>query len=133
MRLLDSDTCIHIMRGNDKVLQRLYECDATDLRFSVATLFELFGGIVLSKPEHLAAKERKLSEFRRLIQLAEFGPEEAYEAAKIKAELKGQLIGPYDLLIAATARVHGWTLATSNSREFSRVSNLKIEDWNSRS
>lgn len=130
MRLLDSDTCIHIMRGNAKVLQRLYECDSVELRFSVATLFELFGGVVVSKPEHLADKERKLSEFRQLIQMAEFGPTEAYEAAKIKAELKGQLIGPYDLLIAATARVHGWTLATSNTREFSRVSDLKIEDWN---
>ncbi len=130
MRLLDSDTCIHVMRGNGKVLQRLYECDSAELRFSVATLFEIFGGIVLSKPEHLADKERKLSKFRQLIQLAEFGPAEAYEAAKIKVELKGQLIGPYDLLIAATARVHGWTLATSNTREFSRVSDLRIEDWN---
>lgn len=118
------------MRGNSKVLQRLYSCDATELRFSVATLFELFGGLVLSKPEYLAGKERKLAEFRQLIQLAEFGPTEAYEAAQIKVELKGQQIGPYDLLIAATARVHGWTLATSNTREFSRVSNLKIEDWN---
>ena len=104
MRLLDSDTCIHIMRGNAKVLQRLYECDSAELRFSVATLFELFGGVVVSIPEHLTDKERKLSKFRQLIQMAEFGPAEAYKAAKIKAELKGQLIGPYDLLLAATAR-----------------------------
>ncbi len=100
------------------------------LRFSVATLFELYGGLVASKPQYLAEKQRKLREFRDLVTMADFGAEEAHEAAKIKMELKGGGIGPYDLWIAATARVHGWTLATSNVKEFSRVKNLRIEDWN---
>jgi tRNA(fMet)-specific endonuclease VapC len=130
MRLLDSDTCIHMMRGNPRVLRRIFDCDSTMLRFSVATLFELYGGLVASKPQYLADKQRKISEFRELIQMADFGADEAFEAAKIKAELKGRGIGPYDLWIAATARLHGWTLATSNVKEFSRVKNLQIEDWN---
>ncbi len=102
-----------------------------DALYSVATLFELYGGLVASKPQYLAEKQRKLDEFRDLVRMADFGPEEAHEAAKIKAELKGRGIGPYDLLIAATARTHGWTLATSNVKEFSRVKNLRVEDWNS--
>ncbi len=100
------------------------------LRISVATLFELYSGLVVSKSEYLAEKQNKLREFRDLVKMADFGAEEAYEAAKIKVELKGNGIGPYDLWIAATARIHGWTLATSNVKEFSRVKNLQIEDWN---
>ena len=130
MRLLDSDTCIHMMRGNARVLNRMFDCDASTLCFSVATLFELYGGLVVSKPQYLAEKKRKLTEFRDLVKMADFGPEEAHEAAKIKAELKGRGIGPYDLFIAATVRIHGWTLATSHVKEFSRVKNLRIEDWN---
>jgi tRNA(fMet)-specific endonuclease VapC len=130
MRLLDSDTCIHMLRGNRKVLERVFDHDATKLCFSIVTLFELYGGLLISNPEYVVEKKRKLSEFRNLIKMAVFDSEEAHEAAKIKVELKGRAIGAYDLLIAATARIHGWTLVTGNVKEFSRVKNLKIEDWN---
>jgi tRNA(fMet)-specific endonuclease VapC len=44
----------------------------------------------------------------------------------------GTPIGPNDLLIAATARVHRAVLVTHNVREFSRVAELRLEDWESR-
>jgi tRNA(fMet)-specific endonuclease VapC len=42
---------------------------------------------------------------------------------------QGQLIGPNDLLIAATALAYEATLVTHNTREFARVPDLQIEDW----
>ena len=42
---------------------------------------------------------------------------------------RGELIGPHDLWIAATALRHGLTLATANRREFDRVPGLVVEDW----
>ena len=41
----------------------------------------------------------------------------------------GTPIGPYDLQIAAIALVNGCTLITHNTREFSRVPGLLLEDW----
>ncbi|BDI20727.1 hypothetical protein ANSO36C_65290 (plasmid) [Nostoc cf. commune SO-36] len=41
----------------------------------------------------------------------------------------GTPIGPYDLQIAAIAVVNNLTLVTHNTREFSRVSRLVIQDW----
>ena len=38
----------------------------------------------------------------------------------------GQLIGTNDLWIAATALVHGMGVVTSNTREFQRVTGLKV-------
>ena len=38
-------------------------------------------------------------------------------------------IGPFDLLIAGTALAHQGTLVTNNTKEFIRVSELKIENW----
>ncbi len=40
----------------------------------------------------------------------------------------GQLIGNPDLLIAATALYHNLTLLTHNTRHFSRISGLQVED-----
>jgi tRNA(fMet)-specific endonuclease VapC len=41
----------------------------------------------------------------------------------------GQRVGDFDLLIAATARVHHLTVATLDRRDFSRVEGLLWEDW----
>lgn len=52
-------------------------------------------------------------------------------AGKLRADLerKGQPVGPYDLLIGATALSLACILITHNKREFSRIDNLVIEDW----
>ena len=46
-----------------------------------------------------------------------------------KSRLPGGTSGPNDLMIAAIARCRGLTLVTHNTREFSRVPGLLIEDW----
>jgi len=43
--------------------------------------------------------------------------------------MQGQVIGPYDLQIAAIALAHNLTLVTHNVVEFSRAPNLQIDDW----
>lgn len=60
-----------------------------------------------------------------------FTEKEAEIYGKIREELtkKGKLIGPNDMLIAATALANGAVLVTHNTDEFSRVPELKLEDW----
>lgn len=52
-----------------------------------------------------------------------------YGALRVRLERAGNLIGPYDLLIAAHALSLGLTLVTDNEREFTRVEGLKIQNW----
>lgn len=51
--------------------------------------------------------------------------------ADIRQQLtrRGEIIGPNDLLIAAHARSKNLTVITANTREFSRVPELGVEDW----
>lgn len=60
-----------------------------------------------------------------------FGLEEARAAARIRVDLesRGEPIGPHDTLIAATAVAAGGILVTHNTKEFSRVGKLRLEDW----
>jgi len=46
-------------------------------------------------------------------------------------ETRGLVIGPFDLQIAAIARLHDLTLVSGNLEEFSRIPGLKIENWSS--
>jgi tRNA(fMet)-specific endonuclease VapC len=51
--------------------------------------------------------------------------------SKIKAALEqaGMLIVPNDLLIAATSLAINAALVTNNTDEFSRVKELRLENW----
>jgi tRNA(fMet)-specific endonuclease VapC len=65
------------------------------------------------------------------INILPFDTKDAAIAGSIRAKLRqaGELIGPYDLLIAAQTIKAGATLITANTREFSRIPGLTVVDW----
>src|SRR6218665_2382994 len=52
-----------------------------------------------------------------------------YGGIRAALEAAGQSIGMNDLLIAAHACALGLTLVTDDTREFSRIRDLKVENW----
>ena len=52
---------------------------------------------------------------------------DAYGHIRADLTVRGTPIGPNDLMIAAL--VHHLTLVTHNTREFARVTGLRLEDW----
>ena len=66
-----------------------------------------------------------------MVEVLPFGDEEAKRAAKTRHALEqaGNAIGPFDVLIAGHALAAGMVLVSNNTREFSRVTGLTIEDW----
>ena len=55
--------------------------------------------------------------------------DEFYGRIRVELEALGKPIGSNDLLIAAHALSLGHTLVTDNTREFSRIRGLKVENW----
>jgi tRNA(fMet)-specific endonuclease VapC len=52
-----------------------------------------------------------------------------YASLRAGLEKIGTPIGPLDMQIAAIALSHQLILVTHNSREFSRIEGLLLEDW----
>jgi tRNA(fMet)-specific endonuclease VapC len=52
-----------------------------------------------------------------------------YAIIRHELEIRGQVIGPNDLMVAAICLAHGLTLVSGNTKEFSRVTGLQVEDW----
>lgn len=48
---------------------------------------------------------------------------------RLRADKKLKRTGPRDLLIACIALAHGATLVTRNTKDFSLVPGLKLENW----
>ena len=128
--LLDTNTCIRYLNGRSpEVLRRLSETPPDEVCVCSIVKFELRYGALRSNfvEKTLLEQEKFLSHFVSF----PFDDSAQLHAAQIRADLAraGTPIGPYDLLIAAIARANNLILVTHNTREFSRVAGLQIEDW----
>ncbi len=93
------------------------------------TASELLVGIHRADtPERRLRRERFVEAFLSRVPAIPFDLVVARVHARLWAELAeaGQLIGPHDLLIAATAVAHGYAVLTENVREFSRIPSLGV-------
>jgi predicted nucleic acid-binding protein len=52
-----------------------------------------------------------------------------FASLKAWAKANGHSLTDFDLLIAASAKTHGLTLATLNVRHFQGLPGLAVEDW----
>jgi tRNA(fMet)-specific endonuclease VapC len=131
--LLDTNVLIDLVfaRSPQPAARFTAELEAARPMFlSSISLFEFRFGAERSRRR--AFQLEALDRFLASVAVIEFGDADARSAALIKGELAeaGTPIGPYDLLIAAQAKVRDLTVATGNGREFSRVPGLSVEDWN---
>jgi len=127
--LLDTDTCIHVFRGNSAVIERMKQVSGDDLAISSITFYELVYGAKRCARER--EELRKIQVFTQHIHQLAFGPQTALHAAGIRRVLeeRGEGIGPMDTLIAATAMESKLILVTGNQKEFSPVPGLCCESW----
>ncbi|MBO4702255.1 MAG: type II toxin-antitoxin system VapC family toxin [Lachnospiraceae bacterium] len=128
--MLDTNIIAYaINKSSPEVISNLMKHNPEEICISAITMAELEYGIMhSSQPERNRAA---LMMFLAEISVVSFDSNAAYDYGVIRQDLqnKGQLIGANDMLIAAQARSLGVTLVTHNVREFSRVENLKYEDW----
>lgn len=128
--LLDTCVIIDLIKGDLPTIEKLKSKSPDLVSISMITEFELRYG--LEQSSRRKSKSRGIVEaILAEINILNFGSNEAATAAQIRNQLRvhGTPIGPYDFLIAATARANDLILVTSNEDEFVRVEDLKIENW----
>ena len=130
MYLLDTNACIRVLNGSsERLVTRLRSHAPSEVRLSSVTRAELLFGA--RRSARVAENLRLLASFFAPFVSLPFDDACAERYGVVRASLAaaGKPIGPNDLLIAATALAHDLTLVTHNVREFSRVPELGIEDW----
>lgn len=128
--LPDTNACIALLRGrNLRLAERWRTVRAADIVLCSVVTYELRYGA--ERSGNPAAEHAKLDVFLRPFVSLSFDDACARRCAEIRRELErtGEPIGPHDLQIAAVALHHGLTLVTHNTREFSRIHGLKLDDW----
>lgn len=130
MFLLDTNLCIQILtKRSPHIQQRFLQHSPGEIALCSIVKAELLYGARHS--QRVEANLQLLQTFFQPLQSLVFDDRCAEEAGQIRADLaaQGRPIGPNDLLIASIARVHDAVLVTHNTNEFSRVTNLRLIDW----
>ena len=128
MFALDTNTVSYAMREQGGVAKRLRQLGNQQIALPAPVVYEVNYGL------RRVGRRTQLEAFARMVsavKVLDFDLDAADHAAMIRVHLEaaGSPIGSIDVLIAATARRHGCTLVTHNTREFACVPDLLLDDW----
>lgn len=128
MKLLDTDTCIAILRGNAAVIERR-TATTEDVATTWITAAELYYGAAKS----IAPEKNRALVTSFLVTLPVLGLDAAsvqiFGEAKALLERQGQRLADADLFIGAIAVVQRATVVTGNRRHYERIPGVTVENW----
>lgn len=130
MYLLDTNACIRLMnKSSSNIIRHMQRQPPSEIALCSIVKAELLYGARHS--QKVEANLQLLQRFFMPLSSLIFDDRCAEEAGQIRADLavQGKPIGPNDVLIAATARAYDAVLISHNTGEFSRVTGLRLEDW----
>ena len=127
---LDANICIAYMRGKNMELRR--KIDAIPPEY--VKIPAIVKGELLVGAEKSKRQDETLAETFAFCEPYEIVPFEdsmllTYAEMRAALELSGRKIGYNGTIIVATVLVKNGILVTNNTKEFSRVENLNLEDW----
>ena len=128
MKLLDTDTCIGLLKGDNAVVDAWRSC-GEQCTLPSMVLGELYYGAFKS-----TIREEEL---RRVDRFADIFPEikpsrhamRRFGELKASLEQEGTRLADADLIIASIALEEGLTLVTGNIRHYGRIDGLEMENW----
>ena len=128
MRLLDTDVCIEILRGNSDVIDRR-RATVDDVVTTMVTASELYYGAAKSNAPQ--SNRHLVDEFLATLDVLHANRTAArkFGATKALLEERGEGLADADLLIASVALAHGAIVVTGNRSHYERIPGIEIEDW----
>ena len=130
MIILDTNIVSYWMRGDEVILNKLKNQKPSDLLISTITLAEILYGIEKSPVKKKLRRDR-IEAICSQLDIYPFDQDAARKYATIRSHLekKGIPISERDLQIASIAVANQFRLITHNTKGFSRVPKLIVEDW----
>ena len=133
MYLLDTNIISYWMRGDPQLINKIKSYSPSDLSLSTITLAEIYYGIEKS-PVKKKERRLKIDYIKSELDIYPFNEQAAVKYGTIRAALEkiGKSISERDTQIAAIALANKLSIVTQNTKEFSRIPKLKVEDWASK-
>jgi len=126
--MLDTDTVSNIVRKHPPVIKKLIKRESDEICISAVTNAELFYGLEKKNSQKLFNEVRSIIGKCTIVDF-DASQSEIYGRIRVELEKSGTPLGDIDMLIAAAAISTGAILVSHNTKHFSKISGLKLEDW----
>lgn len=128
MKLLDTDTCINILRGNEAVINHRAETSDEVVTTWITAAELYYGAAKSSAPERNRPLVQSFLATLPVLGLDEQSVQ-VFGEAKALLERQGKRLADADLLIGAIAVARQATVVTGNRRHYERIPGVAVEDW----
>lgn len=127
--LLDTDTIIYWLNGNENVEKKVAYIGIENLAFSIISKAELYFGAYNSG--YVEQNINNIKTFSEKLPIVSFDDRAAMQFGIIKSSLRKQGLPllDADILIASIAIANRLTLVTNNEKHYSRIKDVQIENW----
>ena len=127
--IVDTDILIYFFKNNKKVVEKFSEISNENIFTTIINYTELLFGAYNSI--NVEQNLKKFKSFLEDINVLDFDKEAAEKFSQLKTTLKreGNLIEDLDLMIASICLVNNFVLVTNNTKHFSRIEGLSVENW----
>ncbi len=126
--LLDTNICIYFLKGLFNLDSKLKTIGLDNCFISEITVAELKFGA--EKSQKVKENQKVSSSFiDQMNILPIYSSLDVYAKEKTRLQKLGTPIDDFDLLIGATAISNDLTLVTNNTKHFTRLIKIKLEDW----
>ena len=129
MYLLDTDTLIYFLKGNETVVENFKANMEMPKALSVITYGELVYGS--RKSEHVAenlAKVRRLTELYPVVDVTR-AVMDSFGDMKASLSASGTKVDDFDLVIGCTAMTLGYAVVSNNTKHYEKIPGLKLANW----
>lgn len=130
--LLDTNICTHYLKGEFDIATRVRMIGLQNCFLSEITVAELLFGVANSAPAWQTKQRLDVAALRNSFAERILSISPALETfAEVKTHLRrlGRAVDSFDLLIGSTALVYNLTLVTHNTRHFTDMPNIVLQDW----
>jgi predicted nucleic acid-binding protein len=132
MYLFDTDAITNIFKKNPstKLVKNISRLRRGDQFISTITIGEIvYGSFKSNDPQYHLNNLKNI--LLPAVNILPFNSQAAFIYGKIRAELEksGDVVSHTDMQIASIAIASDLTLITGNIKHFSKIHDLKVEDW----
>lgn len=126
--LLDSNLVIPYLADDPATVPLVERLAPQGIAINIITYLEVYQGTLRSPDPHLA--QERFEHFLAVVPILPLSPAVARRCARLREELKGRgrrvRDRALDLVIAATALEHGYTLVTRNRKDYADIAGLTL-------
>lgn len=130
--LLDTNICIHFIKGEYDLENKIRQVGFSSCYLSEITIAELLYGVENSSPDRRFMNLQRVKNLRtafseRILSIGACLEEYATQKAQLRR--MGRRVEDLDIFIGANAIVKGLTLVTRNTKDFVNMTGVALENW----